>query len=118
MPLSPPLQALSSALDIAIPRLVKFFLCAGILFVAFMLCGWVVLGPFHYKVSGRVCGGEDVWMGKVWVGRCVGGKVCGWEGVGGKVCEWEGVKVCGWEDVDGKVCGWEGVWGEGVWMGV
>lgn len=48
----PPHQALSSALDIAIPRLVKFFLCAGILFVAFMLCAWVVLGPFHYKVCG------------------------------------------------------------------
>eukprot|EP00731_Ephydatia_muelleri_P026749 Em0018g849a len=42
-------NALSSALDIAIPRLVKFFLCAGILFVAFMLCAWVVLGPFQQE---------------------------------------------------------------------
>lgn len=63
-------NALSSALDIAIPRLVKFFLCAGILFVAFMLCAWVVLGPFHYKFQTfdgtfytlfTMLNGDDLW---------------------------------------------------------
>ena len=44
------LQALSRALDIAFPRLLKFLVCVGVLFLSFMLCGWVVLEPFHYKV--------------------------------------------------------------------
>ena len=46
----PPPQALSRALDIAFPRLLKFLVCVGVLFLAFMLCGWVTLKPFHYKV--------------------------------------------------------------------
>ena len=45
-----PSQALSSALNIAFPRLLKFLACVGVLYLAFMLCGWVALGPFHYKV--------------------------------------------------------------------
>eukprot|EP00731_Ephydatia_muelleri_P026750 Em0018g850a len=44
-------NALSSALNIAFPRLLKFLACVGVLYLAFMLCGWVALGPFHYKFS-------------------------------------------------------------------
>ena len=68
------LQTLSRALDIAFPRLLKFLVCVGILFSAFMLCGWVTLAPFHYKVGFievRVCYVWCVWCGVVCVVWCV-----------------------------------------------
>ncbi|KAL5467011.1 hypothetical protein EMCRGX_G031178 [Ephydatia muelleri] len=61
---------LSCALDVAFPRLVKFLVCVGILFMSFMLCGWAVLGPFHYKFSDydvsfytlfSTLNGDDLW---------------------------------------------------------
>ena len=63
-------NALSSALNIAFPRLLKFLACVGILYLAFMLCGWVALGPFHYKFSDfdtsfytlfSMLNGDDLW---------------------------------------------------------
>ncbi|KAL5467004.1 hypothetical protein EMCRGX_G031169 [Ephydatia muelleri] len=65
-----PPQMLSCALDVAFPRLVKFLVCVGILFMSFMLCGWAVLGPFHYKFSDydvsfytlfSTLNGDDLW---------------------------------------------------------
>ena len=37
---------------LAFPELLKFLLCSGILFIAFALTGWIVLGPFHVKFDG------------------------------------------------------------------
>lgn len=34
---------------LAFPELLKFLLCSGLLFMAFALTGWFVLGPFHDK---------------------------------------------------------------------
>lgn len=45
------LQVLSRALDRAAPQLLKYILFVAILFMAFMLCGWLVLSPYHRKVS-------------------------------------------------------------------
>ncbi|XP_015784554.1 mucolipin-3 [Tetranychus urticae] len=33
----------------AFPDIIKFFLCAMLLYVGFCLCGWIVLGPHHLK---------------------------------------------------------------------
>ncbi len=38
-------------LRVALPSVMRFIVCAGILYVAFLLCGWLVLGPYHPKVS-------------------------------------------------------------------
>ena len=45
-----PTQTLTRTLYLAFPELLKFLLCAFILFIAFALCGWIVLGSFHPKV--------------------------------------------------------------------
>ncbi|KAL5506143.1 hypothetical protein EMCRGX_G007720 [Ephydatia muelleri] len=34
---------------VALPSVLRFVLCGGVLYVAFMLCGWLVLGPYHAK---------------------------------------------------------------------
>lgn len=34
---------------LAFPELLKFLLCSGILFIAFAMTSWIVLGPFHGK---------------------------------------------------------------------
>ncbi|KAL5466999.1 hypothetical protein EMCRGX_G031164 [Ephydatia muelleri] len=44
-------NVLSKALDRAAPQLFKYILFVTILFLAFMLCGWVVLSPFHKKFA-------------------------------------------------------------------
>ena len=43
------LQALNRTLYLAFPELLKFMLCTSLLFLAFSLTGYVVLGPFHPK---------------------------------------------------------------------
>jgi len=42
-------QALNRTLYLAFPELLKFLLCAGLLFLAFSLTGYIVLSPFHPK---------------------------------------------------------------------
>ena len=37
-------------LRLAMPSVLRFIVCAGILYFAFLLCGWLVLGPYHPKV--------------------------------------------------------------------
>ncbi|KAL5466985.1 hypothetical protein EMCRGX_G031150 [Ephydatia muelleri] len=44
-------NAVHRALSIALPKLGKYIFCALILFLAFMMCGWLVLSPFHYKFA-------------------------------------------------------------------
>ena len=43
------MQALTRTMYLAFPELLKFLLCSGILFIAFAMTGWIVLGPFHGK---------------------------------------------------------------------
>ncbi|KAL5467000.1 hypothetical protein EMCRGX_G031165 [Ephydatia muelleri] len=45
------LNALTRALSVAFPPLVKFITCVGILFLAYALCGWVILSPYHNKFT-------------------------------------------------------------------
>ncbi|KAL5466986.1 hypothetical protein EMCRGX_G031151 [Ephydatia muelleri] len=44
-------NVLSRALEIAFPRLFKYIVFVTILYVAFMLFGWILLSPFHSKFS-------------------------------------------------------------------
>ena len=37
-------------LRLSMPSVLRFIVCAGILYVAFLLCGWLVFGPYHPKV--------------------------------------------------------------------
>lgn len=43
------LQALSRTIALALPELLKFLLYAVLLFLAFALTGWIILGPYHSK---------------------------------------------------------------------
>ena len=38
-------------LQISAPSVLRFIICTGILYIAFLLCGWLVLGPYHPKVA-------------------------------------------------------------------
>ena len=38
-------------LRLALPSVMRFIICAGILYISFLLCGWLVLGPYNPKVS-------------------------------------------------------------------
>ena len=38
-------------LRLAMPSVLRFILCGSVLYMAFMLCGWLVLGPYHAKVG-------------------------------------------------------------------
>ena len=42
----------------AAPNVMRFIVCTGILYIAFLLCGWLVLGPYHPKVSLSLSMGE------------------------------------------------------------
>ena len=37
-------------LRVALPSVIRFIVCGGVLYLAFLLCGWLVLGPYHPKV--------------------------------------------------------------------
>ena len=36
-------------LRLSLPSVFRFVICTGILYIAFLLCGWLVLGPYHPK---------------------------------------------------------------------
>ena len=40
-------------LRLALPSVMRFIICAGILYISFLLCGWLVLGPYNPKVIKR-----------------------------------------------------------------
>ena len=44
------LQVLFITIRLATPTVLRFAICVFILFTAFVLCGWLVLGPYHPKV--------------------------------------------------------------------
>ena len=52
-----PHQILLLTLRLSLPSVLRFSVCAGILYIAFMFLGWLVLGPYHTKVSGGGAGG-------------------------------------------------------------
>ncbi len=45
------MQALTRTITLAFPELLKFLIVAGILFLAFTINGWVILGPYHEKFT-------------------------------------------------------------------
>ena len=44
-------QVLLITLQLAMPSVVRFAICTMIFYIAFLLCGWLVLGPYHPKVN-------------------------------------------------------------------
>ena len=38
-------------LKLSMPSVLRFGVCAGVLYISFLLLGWLVLGPYHPKVS-------------------------------------------------------------------
>lgn len=37
-------------LKVSAPNVIRLLVCTGILYIAFLLCGWLVMGPYHPKV--------------------------------------------------------------------
>ena len=31
------------------PNIIRFTICVSIIYLGFVFCGWVVLGPYHFK---------------------------------------------------------------------
>lgn len=46
-----PSQILILTLRAAFPNVIRFICCAGIIYLSYCFCGWIVLGPYHEKVS-------------------------------------------------------------------
>ena len=44
------INILLRTLKVAAPNVIRFIVCTGVLYIAFLLCGWLVLGPYHPKV--------------------------------------------------------------------
>jgi len=45
------LQILIRTIKRSAPDVLRFLLCAFVFYFGFAICGWVVLGPYHIKVS-------------------------------------------------------------------
>lgn len=43
-------QILILTLRAAFPNVIRFICCAGIIYLSYCFCGWIVLGPYHEKV--------------------------------------------------------------------
>ena len=44
----------------AAPNILRFLLCAGLLYAGFVLAGWLILGPYHYKFAGLMAASESL----------------------------------------------------------
>ncbi|XP_070410382.1 mucolipin-3 isoform X3 [Nothobranchius furzeri] len=42
----------------AFPNVIRFVCCAGIIYLSYLLCGWIVLGPYHEKFRSLDTGSE------------------------------------------------------------
>nr|XP_002129787.1 mucolipin-3 [Ciona intestinalis] len=42
----------------AMPHVLRFMVCASLLYLGYMFCGWVVLGPYHHKFRNPVVTSE------------------------------------------------------------
>ncbi|CAH2310442.1 mucolipin-2 isoform X1 [Pelobates cultripes] len=38
----------------SVPKVLRFCCCAGMIYLGYTFCGWIVLGPYHEKCGGRV----------------------------------------------------------------
>lgn len=47
-------QVLILTMRVAFPKVLRFCCCAGMIYLGYTFCGWIVLGPYHEKVSLRV----------------------------------------------------------------
>ncbi|XP_065902091.1 mucolipin-3-like isoform X2 [Dysidea avara] len=54
------LNVLLITIQLAFPSILRFALCISILFIAFALCGWLVLGPYHPKFNGFLVTAESL----------------------------------------------------------
>lgn len=43
-------QILILTLRAAFPNVIRFICCAGIIYLGYCFCGWIVIGPYHEKV--------------------------------------------------------------------
>lgn len=46
------LQVLILTMKVAFPKVLRFCCCAGMIYMGYTFCGWIVLGPYHEKVRG------------------------------------------------------------------
>jgi hypothetical protein len=44
----------------AAPNIFRFLLCAGLLYAGFVLAGWLILGPYHYKFASLMTASESL----------------------------------------------------------
>lgn len=44
-------QVLILTMKAAFPKVLRFCCCAGMIYLGYTFCGWIVLGPYHEKVT-------------------------------------------------------------------
>ena len=44
-------QVLILTMKAAFPKVLRFCCCAGMIYLGYTFCGWIVLGPYHEKVQ-------------------------------------------------------------------
>lgn len=49
-------------MKVAFPKVLRFCCCAGMIYLGYTFCGWIVLGPYHEKVSRWVSEEQQKWM--------------------------------------------------------
>lgn len=54
-------QVLILTMQAALPKVLRFCCCAGIIYLGYTFCGWIVLGPYHEKVNYSVKS-QCVWL--------------------------------------------------------
>lgn len=47
---------------VAFPKVLRFCCCAGMIYLGYTFCGWIVLGPYHEKVSPWAPEEQQEWM--------------------------------------------------------
>lgn len=51
-------NALLVTLKVAFPSIIRFICCVLFIYVGFVICGWIVFGPYHQKFSGLLVTSE------------------------------------------------------------
>lgn len=47
-------QVLILTMQASLPKVLRFCACAGMIYLGYTFCGWIVLGPYHNKVRSLV----------------------------------------------------------------
>lgn len=56
----------------AFPKVLRFCCCAGMIYLGYTFCGWIVLGPYHEKVTTTgLRRADEAWWG-AGVNHCMG----------------------------------------------